>query len=126
MTGPATEAARDAGTERAAVRSFRSRLRRHRGLAAFGALVAVGLGLVIWGQLAPKGDVVPLSVNNAGPGGARAVAQILGDHGVRVHDVRDYDAAMADLRAKGQTGALGMDLVRQQDAADLTSTEGDN
>ncbi|ACL40411.1 conserved hypothetical protein [Pseudarthrobacter chlorophenolicus A6] len=125
MTGPATEAARDAGTERAAVRSFRSRLRRHRGLAAFGALVAVGLGLVIWGQLAPKGDVVPLSVNNAGPGGARAVAQILGDHGVRVHDVRDYDAAMAALESNSsatlllydRNGALDGQRIRDLAAA---------
>jgi len=108
MTGSVSEAdvARDAGPRQAAGPSFRSRLRRHRGLVAFGALVAVGLGLVIWGQLAPKGDVVPLSVSNAGPDGARAVAQILGNHGVQVHDVRNYDAAMAALDASSSPTLL--------------------
>ncbi|WP_314213723.1 DUF4350 domain-containing protein [Pseudarthrobacter equi] len=127
MTGHATEAARQAGPEQATRPSFRARLRRHRGLAAFGALVAVGLGLVIWAQLAPKGDVVPLSVSNAGPGGARAVAQILGDHGVKVHDVRNYDAAMAALDGSSSPTLLlydrngALDEERLRDLADSSA-----
>ncbi|WP_045729756.1 DUF4350 domain-containing protein [Pseudarthrobacter chlorophenolicus] len=127
MTGPTTEAAREAGPERTAVRSFRVRLRRHRGLAALVVLVAVGLGLVIWAQLAPKGDVVPLSVSNAGPGGARAIAQILGEHGVQVHDARNYDSAMAALDSSSSPTLLlydrngALDAQRLRDLADSSA-----
>lgn len=72
-------------------------LRRQRALAAVAAVVAVALGLVIWGQLAPKGDGVSLSVNNPGPEGARAVTQILGRHGVDVRDADTFEDAMAAL-----------------------------
>jgi hypothetical protein len=70
-------------------------LRRHRGWAAIGAVFAVALTVVISGQLAPKGDTVPLSVHNAGPDGARAVSEILGRHGVTVDDVGSFGAALA-------------------------------
>lgn len=70
-------------------------LRRHRGRAAIGAVFAVALTVVISGQLAPKGDAVPLSVHNAGPDGARAVSEILGRHGVAVDDVGSFGAALA-------------------------------
>ncbi|BAS09849.1 hypothetical protein AHiyo4_32710 [Arthrobacter sp. Hiyo4] len=53
--------------------------------------------MVISTQLAPKGDSLPLSVHNAGPGGARAVSEILGRHGVEVQDVESFDSAMAAL-----------------------------
>jgi hypothetical protein len=74
-------------------------LRRHRAIAAFSAVVAAALGLVLWAQLSPKGDAIPLSVHNAGPDGARAVTQILGRHGVEVQDAGSYEAAMAALQA---------------------------
>ena len=106
MTGPADQAgtAEEAGTAREGAPGrnsgrLRSRMRRHRGRAALAAVVAVALGLVVWGQLAPKGDSVPLSVSNAGPGGARAVAQILGRHGVEVHAARTHGEAMDALTA---------------------------
>ena len=68
-------------------------LRRHRAIAAFSAVVAAALGLVLWAQLSPKGDAVPLSVHNAGPEGARAVTQILERHSVAVQDAGSYEAA---------------------------------
>ena len=74
-------------------------LRRHRAIAAFSAVVAAALGLVLWAQLSPKGDAVPLSVHNAGPEGARAVTQILERHSVAVQDAGSYEAAMAALQA---------------------------
>ncbi|WP_458781598.1 DUF4350 domain-containing protein [Arthrobacter sp. D3-16] len=80
-------------------------LRRHRALAAVAAVVAVALGLVIWGQLAPRGDGVSLSVHNPGPEGARAVTQILGRHGVDVQDANTFDDAMAAL-ADGDSPTL--------------------
>jgi hypothetical protein len=66
---------------------------------ACAAVVAAALVLVLWAQLSPKGDAVPLSVHNAGPDGARAVAQILGSHGVAVNDAGNYGEAMAALEA---------------------------
>jgi hypothetical protein len=81
-------------------------LHRHRGLAALAAVVALALGLAVWPQLAPKGDSVPLSVNNAGPNGARAVAQVLGRHGVEVHEAGNYETAMASLRGRSDSTLL--------------------
>jgi hypothetical protein len=72
-------------------------IRRHRALAVLGAVVAAALALVIWGQLAPKDDGIPLSVHNPGPEGARALSEILGRHGVQVNDVATFEAAMAAL-----------------------------
>lgn len=72
-------------------------LRRHRAVTALGAVVAVALCLVVWNQLAPKGNDVPLSTSNAGPAGARAVSQILGRHGVDVQDADTFEAAMSAL-----------------------------
>jgi hypothetical protein len=72
-------------------------LRRHRGMAALAAVVAAALGLVIWGQLAPKGDGIPLSVHNPEPEGARAVSEILSRHGVKVTDATSFEAAMTGL-----------------------------
>jgi hypothetical protein len=81
-------------------------LRRHRGMTALAAVVAAALGLVVWGQLAPKGDGVPLSVHNPEPEGARAVSEILGRHGVKVNDVTSFDAAMAALEDSGSPTLL--------------------
>jgi len=75
-------------------------VRRHRGRAAMGAVFAAALAVLISSQLAPKGDTVALSVHNAGPEGARAVGEILGRHGVAVHSVETFGAAMAALADK--------------------------
>ncbi|WP_411373741.1 DUF4350 domain-containing protein [Arthrobacter sp. MPF02] len=80
-------------------RSALAWLRRHRALSVFAAIVAVALGIVVWGQLAPRGDSVPLSTGNAGPGGARAVSEILGRHGVEVQNAGTFEAAMSALGA---------------------------
>lgn len=81
-------------------------IRNHRGLAAAAVLAVAALALVIGTQLAPKGDTVPLSVHNAGPNGARALAQILGRHGVNVHTPNRFDAALADLRSSSSPTLL--------------------
>lgn len=72
-------------------------VRRHRGLAILSGVVAVGLALGIWNQLAPKGDSETLSLANAGPNGSRAVGEILGRHGVEVHQAGDFETAMEAL-----------------------------
>lgn len=58
-------------------------------------------------------------------------AELCGEHhsgmlfNVAIVSPEDYDAHMQELEAKGQTGALGLDLNRQQSAANLTTTEGE-
>lgn len=96
-TAPGTDPASNRSAGKA--KGMRGWLRRHRTLAALWAVVAAALALVLWTQLAPKGDAVPLSLNNASPDGARAVTQILGRHGVKVHGVGNFEAAMAALEA---------------------------
>lgn len=103
-------------------RRIRGWLRRHRGRTAAAMVVAAGLALVVGTQLAPKGDAVPLSVHNAAPEGARALAQILGRHGVSVHTPGRFDAALADLRSGSSPTLLLYDrngILGAQQLADL-------
>ncbi|HEU4666703.1 MAG TPA: DUF4350 domain-containing protein [Arthrobacter sp.] len=95
--GPGPDQGPDSGTGKA--KGLLAWLRGHRTLAVLCAIVAAAMALVLWAQLAPKGDAVPLSLNNAGPNGARAVTQILGRHGVEVHAAGNFGAAMAALEA---------------------------
>ncbi len=92
----------EAGTAR---RSTFGRFRRPWALAAVAAAVAAALGLVIWGQLAQQGDRTPLSINNSGPDGARAVGQILGRQGVDIEDTATFEDAM-DALAAGDSPTL--------------------
>lgn len=108
MTGTVSEDTHTQGRlpeSRVARRNPLRWLRRNRAAAAAAALVAAALGLVIWGQLAPRGDGVSLSVHNPGPDGARAVSQILGGHGVSVRNSDRYEDAMAAL-ADGDSPTL--------------------
>ncbi|PTT62225.1 DUF4350 domain-containing protein, partial [Arthrobacter sp. HMWF013] len=99
-------------------------VRRHRGWALTGLAAAAGLAVIVAGQLAPKGDTVPLSVHNAGPGGAKAVSRILGSHGVSVRDVGSFDQAVQALEDRpGATLLLydGNGFLDSTQLADLTS-----
>lgn len=104
-THPVGEDERSAGPP-AKRRTFAAWLRRHRTAAAACGVVAAALALIVGTQLAPKGDTVPLSVHNAGPGGAKAVAEILGRHGVSVHTPNRFDTALEDLRASSSPTLL--------------------
>ncbi|MBT0994638.1 DUF4350 domain-containing protein [Cellulomonas sp. DKR-3] len=61
--------------------------------------LAIVAALVVIGLLAalpePRRSALPLAPDNPQPGGARAVAQILGRHGVDVHLVRRFDDVLA-------------------------------
>jgi hypothetical protein len=99
-------------------------VRLHRGWALTGLAAAAGLAVIVAGQLAPKGDTVPLSVHNAGPGGAKAVSRILGSHGVSVRDVGSFDQAVQALEDRpGATLLLydGSGFLDSTQLADLTS-----
>ena len=102
-------------------------LNLHRGAAAAAVVVAAALALVIGTQLAPKGDTVPLSIHNAGPEGARALAEILGRHGVSVQVPERFDAALDDLRSSDSPTLLLYDrngiLAEPQLASLLAAAE---
>ncbi|NUT70006.1 DUF4350 domain-containing protein [Pseudarthrobacter sp. C4D7] len=103
---------------------FLAWMRQHRGVTAAAAVVAAALALVIGTQLAPKGDRVPLSVHNAGPEGARALAEILGRHGVSVHTPTRFDAALEDLRSSSSPTLLLYDrngVLDEQQLAGLAA-----
>ncbi|MGX5716930.1 DUF4350 domain-containing protein [Arthrobacter sp. MAHUQ-56] len=87
----------------AATGGRRRRVRRHRTFAAGAAAVAAALALAVGTQLAPKGDSVPLSVSNAGPDGAKALAVILRQHGVDVHTPERLEDALAVLGSGSPT-----------------------
>ena len=88
MTGAAPASVVYGGTDadQASVRRT-GWVRRHRAFVACAAVVAAALVLVLWAQLGPKGDAVPMSVHNAGPDGHGRHAEhdracfILGDSG---------------------------------------------
>lgn len=125
MTGAALSATQAVEEQGKAPARRKGRFRRHRALAVLGAVVAAGLALVIWAQLSPKGDAVPLSVHNAGPDGARAVTQILGRHGVEVHEAGSYEEAMAALQSGSSPTLLLYDrngLLDEPRLQDLTAS----
>lgn len=100
-TGPAPQdtSPQDTGPRTSPQRAWRPWIRRHRALAGLAAIVVAAMCLVVWNQLAPKGNDTPLSAGNAGPDGARAVTRILARHGVNVHEADTFEAARAALDA---------------------------
>ena len=91
-TGPAPQdtSPQDTGPRTSPQRAWRPWIRRHRALAGLAAIVVAAMCLVVWNQLAPKGNDTPLSAGNAGPDGARAVTRILARHGVNVHEADTF------------------------------------
>ena len=94
-------------------------VRRHRGPAVAAAVFAVALVVTIFTQLAPKGDSVPLSVQNAGPEGGRAVTEILGRHRVNVDSAESFGAALAALQASSDATLLLYDRNGLLDGSQL-------
>jgi hypothetical protein len=74
-------------------------IRRHRTWTLVCLLFAVGVVLTLISQLSPRGDANPLSTRNAAPDGARAVAEILANHGVDVRQTESFAATMSSLAA---------------------------
>lgn len=74
-------------------------VRRNRTMLLLGVGIALALLLVTWLGRGNAGGGSALDPQNPSPGGARAVAQVLGDHGVGVTIVRgraDFDQASLD------------------------------
>ncbi|WP_426996362.1 DUF4350 domain-containing protein [Pseudarthrobacter sp. N5] len=80
--------------------TFHSWILRHRAWAAILAVFSAALVITLVTQLTPRGDGVPLSVLNAAPDGAMAVAEILGKQGVDVQPSGSFPETMTALRAR--------------------------
>lgn len=89
------------------------------------AVVALVLAAVLLSRLSPDTSSVPLSATNPDPGGARAAAQILGEHGVGVREVSSTAAALADARADGTLLITGADRLRPEQLRALAEVSSD-
>ncbi|MDR0945497.1 MAG: DUF4350 domain-containing protein [Bifidobacteriaceae bacterium] len=118
-------------TGRAAATAKRDRRRRVAGWSMVAILVA---GFVVLGALIrPAGDSTPLSVDNYGMDGARALAQVLGQRGVDVRQTGSFqDAAAAakpgsTLALVGSGGWSASQLARlARSGADIVIVDGDD
>lgn len=80
--------------------------------------------LVVWLRPGATSDL-PYAPDNPEPEGARAVAQILADHGVDVEFVRSTSAAVADARAGGTLLILDPGSLRPAQQQALAEAPGD-
>ena len=80
----------------------------------FGVAMAAALAVILVLQSAQRADNQELSVNNPGPQGARAAAQILGAQGVTVAQTASFDETLAAARAAGSSGSGSTVLVYDQ------------
>ena len=83
---------------------LRRGLRRHRTWAILGVVFVAALILTAVLQSQPRGDRTPLSVRNPAPEGARAVAEILGRHGVAVEQRDSYESAIQAIEGARRAG----------------------
>ena len=89
------------------------------------ALVALIIAAVLLSRLSPDTSQIPLSATNPDPGGARAAAQILGEHGVQVTEVSTTDAALADARPDATLLITGADQLRPEQMRALSDVPAD-
>lgn len=73
----------------------------------------------------PAGSTVPLSVDNAGADGTRALAEVLRDQGVAVTQVRTTAQAVARAGAGTTLAVVTSWLLTPDDVAELASTDAD-
>lgn len=89
------------------------------------ALVALIISAVLLSRLSPDTSQIPLSATNPDPDGARAAAQILGEHGVQVTEVSTTDAALADARPDATLLITGADQLRPEQLRALSEVPAD-
>ncbi|UFU07584.1 DUF4350 domain-containing protein [Ruania halotolerans] len=94
-------------------------------LIAIGCVLMLLLGTLILRLLAPPISSVPLSSTNPEPEGARAAAQILGEHGVQVREVHTTQAVL-DAAGTGSTVLLtDPALLREEQLSALSGVGAD-
>ncbi|HIZ36285.1 MAG TPA: DUF4350 domain-containing protein [Candidatus Ruania gallistercoris] len=89
------------------------------------ALLALILAAVLLSRLSPDTSQEPLSASNPDPVGARAAAQILGEHGVQVTEVSTTAAALADARPEATLLITGADELRPEQLRALADVPSD-
>ena len=119
MTTPADQQTRDASARRSAGLGTPRRAT----VIIIVCVCALVAGTVVLGLLQDRTNSVPLSVHNPGPGGARAAAQILGEHGIEVQEVTTTSAALADARPEGTVLITGADNLRTEQLEALATLE---
>ena len=90
-----------------------------------GAVLALIAAAILLSRLSPDTSQVPLSASNPDPVGARAAAQILGEHGVQVTEVSTTDAALADARPEATLLITGADELRPEQLQALSDVPSD-
>ena len=89
------------------------------------AVVAMIVAGVLLSRLSPDTSSTPLSATNPDPTGARAAAQILGEHGVQVQEVSSTSAALADARPEGTLLITSADQLRPEQLQALADVPSD-
>ena len=79
--------------------TLRSTVRRRRIWIGFAAVLILGAVVLFVVQGAVSGGGSRLGADNPAPTGAKALVQVLADHGVEVTDARAFDAALDGARA---------------------------
>lgn len=91
---PASSSAPDAATATAVTPTVRAFLKRRRAWIVIAAVLVLGALIVMAIQGGARTPGPPLAADNPAPGGAKALVEVLRDHGVDVTAVRSFDAAL--------------------------------
>ncbi|MEE2521366.1 DUF4350 domain-containing protein [Pseudarthrobacter sp. J75] len=98
--------------------------RKHRGLVLALLVLVLALVIIVANALAAPPDGRVLSARNPGPSGAQAVARILGNHGVAVHPVDDFSAAVEVLSRHPDSTLFLYDAGSYLDSGQLQRLKG--
>lgn len=99
--------------------------RRRRLVLLIGAIALAVVAAVVLQMLSPNRSVEPYSPDSAEPDGARATAQVLGQHGVRITYVRTTAAAIAEAEAGSTLLVIEPGSLRDVQLEALADVESD-
>jgi hypothetical protein len=85
----------------------------------------VVLAALVVALIRPATNGEPLAVDNPGQGGVRALAHVLGDHGVRVRETRSSAEAVAAAEAGTTLAVVNAGTLTDDELTDLAATDAD-